>query len=195
MLEELECRWYDRYEAKVKELAADYHHRVDALVEKSRQDWVANMAELEAKSREISTLQVALEGQINETLRFKETVNLRGGLEWIVYQAKGLGKIKKDCAPGIQAGLNEIANTAAFGKVLAKELVSRNLLEKDVKRCIAVLYHEASKQAHGNKGKITIYHEDHVENERAALVTFFKVQSGWADCLKWEEVPRSPQKV
>ncbi|KAG0133204.1 hypothetical protein HOY82DRAFT_538315 [Tuber indicum] len=68
----------------------------------------------------------------------------------------------------------------AFSKVLEKVLATRNLLEMDVKR---------------NNGKVTIYHEDHVENQWAALVTFFKVQSGWADCLKWGEVPRSEDRT
>ncbi|KAG0134844.1 hypothetical protein HOY82DRAFT_601927 [Tuber indicum] len=142
------------------------------------------MAKLEAKSAEIAKLQ-----------RFKEKFNLRGGLERIAYKAKAFGKRMKDCAPGIQEGLDGLVSSAAFKKILAKELVSRKLVEKGVKKCIAVLYHEASIQAGGNNGKITIYHEHHVENERAALVTFFKVQSGWAVCLKWEEVSRSAEKV
>ncbi|KAG0634866.1 hypothetical protein HOY80DRAFT_1053582 [Tuber brumale] len=188
MLQELEARWYHHHDAKIKELEGSHRLHMKEL-EGSHRLYMKEL--VEESHRDFA----ALGNQINKTLKIKEILNLRGGLEWIVYQAKKLGKIAKNDVPGIQAGLNEIANTEAFSKVLKKELATRNLLEMDVKRCIAVLYHEASKHAHGNNGKITIYYKDHVENEWAALVTFFKVQSGWKDCLKWEEVPRSAENM
>ena len=70
------------------------------------------------------------------------------------------------------------------------EVEARDLVEKDVKRCIGLVYHEASKHAHGFSGMATIYHEDHVVNEVAALVCFMKLQSGWTNGLDWREVAK-----
>ncbi|KAG0638415.1 GNL3L/Grn1 putative GTPase-domain-containing protein [Tuber brumale] len=168
---ELEDKWYQRYE----NIAAKLYQ------------------EIKEKSVEISRLTGLALGWETEKIKLEESFNLRGALERIAYHGRLLGEIKSHYAQGVQAGLDELAKTAKFKNLLAQEIAARHLVKKDVDRCVAVVYHEASKYAHGNSRMITIYEEDHTPNERAALATFLGVQSGWLDGLKWKEIKRTEQ--
>ncbi|KAG0132959.1 hypothetical protein HOY82DRAFT_557116 [Tuber indicum] len=167
MFQELEAKWHQRYEMKAYEV-------------------------LEQKL-EISRLTTLALGWETEKIKLAENFNLRGALERIAYHGRLIQKIKSHYTLGVQAALDELAKTADFENLLAKEIVTRHLVKKDVRHCIAVVYHEASKHAHGNSSMITIYEEDHTVNERAALATFLGVQAGWPDGLKWREVKRTQQ--
>jgi len=72
-----------------------------------------------------------------------------------------------------------LAKTYAFKKILDEEIKDRGLVPEDVRKCAGQVYHEESKHAHGNTGMITVYWEDHVRNEVAALVAF-PVTSVWS---------------
>jgi len=83
-----------------------------------------------------------------------------------------------------------LAGSHAFKTIVEAEAKARDLVLKDVKRCVGLVYHECSKYGHGFSGTATIYHEDHVPNEVAALVCFMKLQSGWTGGLDWREVEK-----
>jgi len=104
-----------------------------------------------------------------------------------VCQAKLIKKIKPDCPPGVQAGLNALAKTEEFTQILLKEIAARHLESKDVIQCISSIYREASKHTFGNDSVIAIYEQDHKMKERAVLAAFLKMQSGWLYNLEWIE--------
>jgi len=95
-----------------------------------------------------------------------------------------------DCPPGVQAGLNALAKTEAFIKVLQGEVATRNLLLDDVNPCIGFLYDKTLKHQHGNDSIIALYNEDYSVNECGALATFLRVQSEWPHGLEWKEEKR-----
>ncbi|RPA97049.1 hypothetical protein L873DRAFT_1791224 [Choiromyces venosus 120613-1] len=114
-----------------------------------------------------------------ENMKLGGTFNLRGALaaERMVYQAKVIKKIDPNCQPGIQDGLNEIAKTQEFIAVLEQEVVARRLVLKDVTRCIALAYDQASKHAQGNDSIITLREQHHTANQLAVLAAFLRVQT------------------
>ncbi|KAG0137472.1 hypothetical protein HOY82DRAFT_649156 [Tuber indicum] len=175
---QLESTWYRRYE----DLEAKFHQRYKKVYQ-----------EIKEQSVEISRLAGLALGLETKRIKLEENFNLRGALERIAFHGRLIGKIKSHSTESVQAALDELAKTAKFKKLLAQEIAARRLVKKDVDRCVAVVYHEASKHAHGNCRMITIYQEDHTTNECAALATFLGVQGEWPDGLKWKEVKKKEQ--
>lgn len=93
----------------------------------------------------------------------------------------------------MQPAIDRLAQTPEFQKVFREEVARRGLRPQDVIPCLAVVYHECSKHAHGNDGIITIRAKDYIDNERAALATILKVQEGWVDGLQWREVEKGEE--
>lgn len=102
-------------------------------------------------------------------------------------------KILTDCPPGIQAGLNALAKTEAFTRVLQDEVTTRNLVLDDVSSCIGFLYDKTLKHGNGNDSIITLSDSDYTVNECAGLATFLRVQTQWPHGLEWEEEKRRKQ--
>ena len=105
-----------------------------------------------------------------------------------MYQARLLKKIKGTIGTGITAGIKELSETPEFLEVFHAEVARRGLVPKDVTPCIPLVYHEASKHAHGNDSMITVRVKDHTPNELAALACFLILQSKWPDALAWRQV-------
>ena len=108
----------------------------------------------------------------------------------MVHHAKLIKKIKTDCPPEIQVGLNELAKTPEFTKILYDEVASRGLVLEAVIQCIALAYNIAFHHAPGNDYIITLYKGDCTANEAAVLATFLRLQSEWPYGLEWREVER-----
>jgi len=113
--------------------------------------------------------------------------------EHMVHHAKLIKKIKTDCLPEIQAGLDELAKTPEFTKVLHDEVASRGLVLEAVIQCIALAYDIAFHNSPGNDYIITLYNGDYTANEAAVLATFLKLQSEWSHGLEWREEKRKRQ--
>jgi len=92
---------------------------------------------------------------------------------------------------GCQAQLNMLAKVPSFREILKEELEVRNLRDRDTESCIAVMYHEGSKYAHGNTGEITIDRRYHRNTEAAVIVAFLRFQESWGDPadVTWKEIP------
>jgi hypothetical protein len=88
---------------------------------------------------------------------------------------------------GVQNKLDALAALPAFQIIMNKEVAIKQLVAKDVERCVKCLYHEVSKHAHGNTGDITIREADYNPNEYVALITFLKLQDLWSHPLTWKE--------
>jgi len=99
-------------------------------------------------------------------------------------------KIATDGPPGVQAGLDALAQTPEFTQVLQEEVTARNLVLEDVTPCISSIYYHASKRAPGNDPIITIYTEDHSMEQRAVLAAFLRIQRRWPHGLGWREAKR-----
>ncbi|RPA90727.1 hypothetical protein L873DRAFT_1875118 [Choiromyces venosus 120613-1] len=193
MSKEQEARWFQRCQNRADELEAKFYLRLQESQEKWYQRFVKQNQKIQEQSAEIASLIVgsllpatALYEK-NDKMKLEGNFNLRGGLERIVCQAKLIKKIRTDCAPEIQAGLDELAKTPAFIKVLHDEVAARQLALEDVIQCIASIYDGVSKHAYGNDSIITLYEEDHTARECAVLATFLKVQSAWPDGLEWRK--------
>ncbi|KAG0635946.1 hypothetical protein HOY80DRAFT_979736 [Tuber brumale] len=176
--QEQEAKWYQHYE----KLEAKFYQRCEMKNQ-----------ELCEKSAEISRITIMALYEKTEKIKLEGNFNLHGALERTAYHGRLIGKIKSPYTHGVQAGLDELAKTTVFQEFLAEEIATRHLVDKDVNRCAAVVYHEASKHKHGNTSIITIYQEDHTANECAALATFLRVQDGWPGGLEWREVKRIEQ--
>jgi len=108
--------------------------------------------------------------------------------EYTVFLAKLQKKIDPNWAEGVQAGLNELAKTPEFVKALHEEVAARHLVLRNVTQCISRTYEDASKNLQGsNESTITLGEKDHTPNQRAVLVSFLRVQSGWLGGLQWKE--------
>ncbi|CUS07026.1 unnamed protein product [Tuber aestivum] len=136
--------------------------------------------DIECKELKKQTLRV-----LSEKMWLEQNFNIRGALEQIVYQFREPEDIRS--SKGIQKGLDEIAETGDFIAVRDKVVQERGLERERVIACIHSIYHEVSKHAHGNDGTIVVRAIDFTPNERAALVTFLKLQSTWKNPLVWQE--------
>jgi len=94
----------------------------------------------------------------------------------------------------MQEGLDLLAQEHEFTKVLYKEVERRGLCFKDVMVCVHRLHSEVFDRFNdaGNEenfGSFIFVRDDKFsDNERAALVSFLKVQSRWGNPVNWEEV-------
>jgi len=84
-----------------------------------------------------------------------------------------------------------VAQRPEFTTVLNEEVLARKLNAKDVIACVGHLYAKAYNPRDGNDDAhtnvIILRTAKFEENERAALVTFLKVQSKWACPHDWRE--------
>jgi len=84
-----------------------------------------------------------------------------------------------------------VAQWPEFTAVLNEEVLARKLEAKDVMACVGHLYATAHNPTDGNDDTFTnviiLRAAEFKANERAALVTFLKVQSGWACPHDWTE--------
>ena len=90
----------------------------------------------------------------------------------------------------IQQGLCELAKSGEFTTILHEEVQARKLDVMDVMACVDDLYYEVSKRTNGNDdtvNDIIVRTAKFNDNERAALVTFLKVQDNWPNPLDWKE--------
>ena len=114
--------------------------------------------------------------------------------EHIVHHAILIKKIKADCPLDgrldIQAGLDELAKTPEFTKILHDEAASRGLVLEAVIQCIALAYKIAFYHAPVNDYIITLYNGDCTADEAAVLAAFLRLQSEWPYGLEWREVKR-----
>ncbi|KAG0128084.1 hypothetical protein HOY82DRAFT_541553 [Tuber indicum] len=162
--QEQEEKWHQRYEDIVVKLDAEFAQRSEKMEAKF------------AKRVE----------KINRKIKEQALENER-----IVIHARLINKIESHFTEGVQTGLDELARTAEFQELLAKEIKAGHVAKEDVDRCIAVVYRESPECEQGNSSLITIHEEDYTANERAALATFLGVQGGWAHGLKWREAKRA----
>ncbi|PUU72546.1 hypothetical protein B9Z19DRAFT_1069682 [Tuber borchii] len=197
LLEQREARWNERIQTRITELEHNFSLKSQKHQEECHRhcdEWYKrceNQArEIQEKSDENATLIAeVLHGKI-EKIKLMENFNIRGALEHMVYHAKLIKEIRADCPAGIQEGLNELAKTPEFTRVLGEEVASRGLTLEAVIRCIALIYNKTFLHAHGNDDIITLYNGDYTANEVAVLATFLKVQSARLYGLEWKEEKR-----
>ena len=88
-----------------------------------------------------------------------------------------------------------MAKKREFTTVLHEEVQRRRLRFKDVMACVHCLHSEVFDRFNGagnedNFGGIIFVSDDKFsDNERAALVSFLRVQSRWENPVYWKEVP------
>eukprot|EP01080_Neovahlkampfia_damariscottae_P012104 gene12104-5596_t len=106
-------------------------------------------------------------------LSAKGKLNVGGALEYC--RAKILGP-KEVCfrfKEPFDKALEELENNEDFIKIL-KEKCGKRVREKDVVKCIGGLYHNASKEFHGNDfDAVEIVTKSWTENEIIVLVSIF----------------------
>ena len=83
---------------------------------------------------------------------------------------------------GVQEGLDNLAQSNEFTKILRKEVQARKLSLTAVMACISHLYEEVCSCTNDNDTDdyiIVVRTTEFNDNERAALATFLKVQNKW----------------
>jgi len=103
----------------------------------------------------------------------------------IVYHAKEKKVIP--ASKGVQNGLNALAATPDFKKILERVVNERGLVYEKVRDRVALLYDKVSKHRFGNAQLIIVREKDFTPEESAALVTFLLLQSEWPIHLDWRE--------
>jgi len=104
-----------------------------------------------------------------------------------------LAELKNKVSPSIyvQQGLDKLAKLPEFTAALYREVQARNLAIKDVMACVDNLYRKVYDQMKGNDdifiNIIYVRPTQFSENERAAIVTFLKVQDNWINPIYWRE--------
>ena len=91
---------------------------------------------------------------------------------------------KEGRKPGIQALLDEIAETSEFKQHLLAEVGTRNLDFDEVMFCFNRIYHVLSRWAHGHNNHLVIEDRFHNDNERAGLAALMQVQDQWDGCCE-----------
>ncbi|PUU77513.1 hypothetical protein B9Z19DRAFT_1086113 [Tuber borchii] len=193
LFEQREAEWYQRYQDLHSKFGLQILECQTEFFRCSR-EWHVRFEkinqEILEKSIENATLIAAVLYQMTEKMISKENFNVRGALERMVHHAKLIKKIGAGCPTEIQAGLNELAKTPAFTKVLRKEAASRGLKPEAVTPCIASVYGKVCQHAHGNDYIITLYEEGYTASELTVLATFLRMQSEWPHGLQWREEKR-----
>lgn len=111
--------------------------------------------------------------------------------ERIVAYAKSVELIHVPPKAGVQAGLNALAATPEFDKILWRVANQRGCVYEQVFDRTKHLYDEVSKHAHGNDMLIVVRAIDFIPNECAAVIAYLELQSTWKWHLDWivEEKP------
>jgi len=95
-------------------------------------------------------------------------------------------KIPPDPDGGTQEGLDKLAQLSEFTIILNEEVQARQLVAEDVIASVHHLY-ELLLQRRRCNADIIVRASEYQDNERAALVTFLRVQSNWLHPLAWSE--------
>lgn len=96
---------------------------------------------------------------------------------------------------GVQKKLDALAHLPEFSEIVIKEAAKRGLVFQDILHCAKNLYHEVSKNAHGNDGTILVISQDYTSNKNAALVAYLKLQDNWTYPLIWTEKKEKKEMV
>jgi hypothetical protein len=146
---------------------------------------------------------------MDDKLRIEHDFNVRGGLgmliqpfhmtvcltsstiERIVFQAKLEGQFKEGQKKGqkkvgVQGKLDNLAELSEFKDILQDEVAKHKLVYLEAWRCVAKIYHEVSKHAHGNTEPILLERRYFTASELVVLISFFRLQEKWSSALEWE---------
>ena len=90
---------------------------------------------------------------------------------------------------GHELGLYALCRQPEFTKVLREEVETRGLVFKDVDECVRSIYWDLlpPPPSYDRNETIVIRDVDFTPEQRAALVTFMKVQSKWSCPSSWRE--------
>jgi len=88
----------------------------------------------------------------------------------------------------IEAGLNELIEQPEFTELVRREAQARGLAFEDIAACAKSLYCDLLPPGYDREETFVIRDMDFTEKERAALITFMKLQSEWSNSLSWREV-------
>jgi len=89
---------------------------------------------------------------------------------------------------GVQSKLNALARTSEFQRILQQEVKDHKLVLQDVQKCVGTIYREVCKRPHGNTGFITLNEGEFTMGELVVLISFFRLQSKWANALDWKAI-------
>lgn len=115
-------------------------------------------------------------------------------VERITYQAATEGLIPS-AIRGVQAQLDSLSKNTDFVSMYNHEIEAGRLRHADVEKCRKSLYHEVSKHAYGNDEVITIRAVDFVPTKLAALISYYKLQDSWDNCLQWQVIKRPRSRL
>jgi len=87
----------------------------------------------------------------------------------------------------VELGLYELIERPEFTEILHEETQARGLVFEDVADCAKSIYFDLHPPGGDRSETVVIRDMDFTEKERAALVTFMKVQSEWPHALPWRE--------
>ncbi|CUS09337.1 unnamed protein product [Tuber aestivum] len=204
-LHKIEAKWHKRLQKRppgsglrarllrhgeaLDKLEAEWHQHL----QKQQQD---NEKEMEKQTAENNQLHGFLLREKKEKLRQEGKFNIRGALaaEHIVYQARMENQIPREMVR-VEVGLCALADRDDFAVLVRQEVLARGLVLRDVMGCAHTLY-KVSERASGNDdSKIIIRASEFTSDERAAMVTFMKLQGGWRRALDWVEDEADKQRV
>ncbi|CUS12691.1 unnamed protein product [Tuber aestivum] len=120
-----------------------------------------------------------------EMMKDEGRYNIRGALQFLVFSAYALdiiGDFRR-----IQNGLNNLAATPKFIRILEEEAHARGLVPKEIAICVHDLYQKVEERSYPIEDIITIRSTDFGVHDRAALVVFMKLQNVWTNALFWRE--------
>ena len=88
-----------------------------------------------------------------------------------------------------ELGLYQLSEQPEFTKVLHEEVEARGLVLEDVVECVTSIYWDLlpPPPSYDRNDTIVIRDVDFTAEQRAALVTFMKVQSKWQCPRSWRE--------
>jgi len=90
-----------------------------------------------------------------------------------------------------EEALYELMEYQEFTEIIQKEAQARGLVLEDVADCAKSIYFDllppGCGRDHDREETFAIRDTDFTEKERAALITFMKVQSKWPHALRWRE--------
>jgi len=87
----------------------------------------------------------------------------------------------------VESEIYVLTKIPEFTEILHKEAQARGLVFEDVLECARSLYVKLLPPACDHDDTVVIRDVDFTEKERAALVTFMKVQSEWDNAVSWME--------
>ncbi|PUU78410.1 hypothetical protein B9Z19DRAFT_1126746 [Tuber borchii] len=143
--------------------------------------------ELQRKSAEIQNLTTALMREKAERVREEGNVVIYKAIEGIVWDSKARGLVS--WLNNHELGLYRLSKEPEFTKVLHEEVEARGLVLEDVAACVMKIYWDLlpPPPSYDRNETIVIRDVDFTPEQRAALVTFMKVQDKWEYPRSWRE--------